>query len=131
MQCFRIKVSILVTPLHYVTSASNCVTCKRILGVYKKTQRTYLNVFCLPVYPLSFRHNFDSCGARLYTTLTRTTPLCKLKMARSNKTRREVFNCGLYSPIGLLNTDLNRTLCTNTLSCKTSSNYSKQMRLYH
>ena len=78
MRCFRTKVSIPVAPLtHDVTLASNCVN--RILGVYKKTPKSRLNVFYLPVDSPSFRHNFDSCDATANATLTRTMSLCKLK----------------------------------------------------
>ena len=74
MQCFRTKMSIPVTPLtHDVTPASNCVI--RILGVYKRTPKSRLNVFCLPVDPLLFRHNFDSSDATPNVTLMRTMPL--------------------------------------------------------
>ena len=51
----------------------------KIMGVNKKTQKARLNTFCLSVDPLSFRHNFDSCGATPSTTLTPTMSLCKLK----------------------------------------------------
>ena len=64
----------------------NCVKC--ILGVYKKTSKSRLNVFCLPVDPLSFRHNFDSCDATPNATLTQTMSLSKLKygVVRQNST---------------------------------------------
>ena len=64
----------------------NCVN--RIFGVYKKTTKSRLNVFCLPVDPLSFRHIFDSCDATANATLTRTMSLCKLKygVVRKNLT---------------------------------------------
>ena len=78
MQCFRTTISIPVTPLtHDVTSASKLRM--RILGVYKKTRKSLLNVFCLPVDPLSFRHNFDSFDATPNATLMRPMSLCKLK----------------------------------------------------
>ena len=38
-----------------------------------------LNVFCLPVDPISLRHNFDSCDATPNTALTGTMLLSKLK----------------------------------------------------
>ena len=59
-----------------------------VLGVYKKTPKSRLNVFCLPVDPLSFRNNFDSCDATPNATLKRTMALCKLKygVARQNST---------------------------------------------
>ena len=55
---------------------------------YKKDPKSRLNVFCLPVDPLSFRHNFDSCDALSNTILTQTTSLCKLRygMVRQNST---------------------------------------------
>ena len=64
----------------------NCVN--RILGVYKETPKSRLDVFYLPVDPLSFRHNFDSCDATANATLTRTMSPCKLKygVVRQNLT---------------------------------------------
>ena len=94
MQCFRTKNSIAVAQL--TRQPPNCVNC--IFGVYKKTQRYRLNVFCLPVDPLSFRHNFDSYDATPKTTPTRTMSLCKLKMAWSDKIRCKMFSCNFYSP---------------------------------
>ena len=75
MRRFRTKISIPVTPLtHDVTSASKL----RFSHFWriKKTPKSRLNVFCLPVDPLSFRHNFDSCDATANDTQTRTMSLC-------------------------------------------------------
>ena len=60
----------------------------RVLGVYKKTPKSLLSVFCLPVDPLSFRHNFDSCDATPNATLTGPMSLCQLKngVVRQNST---------------------------------------------
>ena len=70
MQCLRTKISIPVTPLtHDIMSAPK----------YKMTPKSRLNVFCLPVDPQSFRHNFDSWDATPNAKLTRTMSLCKLK----------------------------------------------------
>ena len=67
MQCFRTQISI---------PSPNCNN--RILGIYKKTLKSCLNVFCLSEDPLSLRHKFGSCDAAPNTKLTRTTSLCKL-----------------------------------------------------
>ena len=39
-------------------------------GVHKMTQKSRVDVFCLPVDHLSFRQNFDSCDAIPNATLT-------------------------------------------------------------
>ena len=59
-------------------------------------------MFCLPVDPLLFRHNFSSCDATPNTTLTRTM---SLHMAWANKTRRKMFICSFYTPSVLHNAD--------------------------
>ena len=81
------KNSIPVTPLTYdVTSASKLRYSH--FGRNKKTPKSRLNVFCLPVDPLLFRHNVDSCDATPNATLTQTMSLCKLKygVVRQNST---------------------------------------------
>ena len=78
MQCFRTNISIAVAQLtHDVTPASKLR--ESHFWPIQKTQRYRLNVFCLPVDPLSFRHNFESCDATPNNTPTRTMSLCKLK----------------------------------------------------
>ena len=78
MQCFRTKISIPVTPLtHDVTSASKLRYSH--FGRIQNDPKSRLNVFCLPVDPLLFRHNFDSCDATPNATLRQTMSLCKLK----------------------------------------------------
>ena len=69
MRCFRTKISMPVTRLTH-------------------DQKSRLNGFCLPIDPLSFRHNFDSCDATANATLTRTMSPCKLKygVVRQNLT---------------------------------------------
>ena len=37
--------------------------CHAHFGRIHKDPKSLLNVFCLPVDPLSVRHNFDSCDA--------------------------------------------------------------------
>ena len=79
MQCFCTKNSIPVTPLTYdVTSASKLRYSH--FGRIQKTLKSRLNVFCLPVDPLLFRHNVDSCDATPNATLTKTMSLCQLKI---------------------------------------------------
>ena len=57
MQSFRTINSIIVTTFtHDVTSASKLRY--SYLDVYKKTQKSRANVFCLPVDPLLIRHTF-------------------------------------------------------------------------
>ena len=79
MRRFRTKIIIPVTPLtHDVTSASK-LRSSHFWLIQKKNSKSRLNIFCLPVDPLSFRHNFDSCDATANDTQTRTMSLCKLK----------------------------------------------------
>ena len=77
--------------------------------IHKKIQKSHSNVFCLPVDPLSFRHNFINCDPHLTVHLRESRHYISLKMAWSYKIRRKMLNCGFYSPSLLHNADFCRT----------------------
>ena len=78
MQCFCTKNSILVTQFTHDVMSTYRLRYSHF-GRIQKRPKSRLNVCCLPVDPLSFRHNFDSRDATPNISLTRTMSLCKHK----------------------------------------------------
>ena len=77
MQCLHTKINSSAPLTHGITSTSKLR--KSHFGIFKKTKKSRVYVFCLPVCQLLFRYNFDSCDATPNTILGRTTSLCNLK----------------------------------------------------